>query len=72
MANHKSNEILENFNGLGIFTRDNYTFVEYVDQLMKFQEETAKLVASQVLQQAAAAILAQANQQTSLVLTLLA
>lgn len=44
MANHKSNEILENFNGLGIFTRDNYTFVEYVDQLMKFQEETAKLV----------------------------
>lgn len=44
MANYTSNKILENFNGLGIFTRDNYTFVEYVDQLMKFQEETAKLV----------------------------
>lgn len=44
MVNYTSNEILKNFNGLGIFTRDNYTFVEYVNQLMKFQEETAKLL----------------------------
>lgn len=44
MKKYTSKEILENLNEQGILTRNDYTFVEYVDQLMKFQEATAKLV----------------------------
>lgn len=44
MKKYRSKEILENLNEQGILTRNDYTFVEYVDQLMKFQEATAKLV----------------------------
>ena len=44
MANYTANEILVNLNEQGILTREDYTFIEYVEQLVKFQETTAKLV----------------------------
>lgn len=44
MREYTSKEILDNLNEQEILTREDYTFVEYVEQLMKFQEETAKLV----------------------------
>lgn len=44
MANYTANEILVNLNEQGILTREDYTFIEYVEQLVKFQEATAKLV----------------------------
>lgn len=44
MNNYTSNDVLAKLNGSEIFIRDSYTFIEYVDQLVKFQEETAKLV----------------------------
>ena len=44
MKEYTSKEILENLEEQDILTRKNYTFVEYVEQLMKFQEATAKLV----------------------------
>lgn len=44
MVNYTANEILVNLNEQGILTREDYTFIEYVEQLVKFQEATAKLV----------------------------
>ena len=44
MANYTAQEVLANLNEQGILTRNDYTFVEYVDQLMRFQEEVTKLV----------------------------
>ena len=44
MENYTSKEILMKLNEQDILTREDYTFVEYVDNLMRFQEEAAKIV----------------------------
>ena len=44
MAKKIANEILEKLNEQEIFTRQDYTFVEYVEQLIKFEEVAVKLV----------------------------
>lgn len=44
MKKYTANEVLVKLNEQEILTGDEYTFVEYVEQLMKFQEATAKLV----------------------------
>lgn len=38
MENYTSKEILMKLNEQDILTREDYTFVEYVDNLMRFQE----------------------------------
>lgn len=44
MANYTAKDVLDEFNEKDILTRDAYTFVEYIEQLMKFQEQAAKIV----------------------------
>ena len=44
MENYTSKEILMKLNEQDILTREDYTFVEYVDNLMRFQEQAAKIV----------------------------
>ena len=47
MTNQTVNSIVALFNDKGILNRTDYTFVEYVEELMKFQKESAKLVFNQ-------------------------
>ena len=44
MKQYTVNEVLANFNEQDILTRNEYTFVEYVEQLMKFQEAIARMI----------------------------
>lgn len=47
MENQSIKGIVDRFNNQGILTRNDYTFVEYVDELLKFQTESARLAFGQ-------------------------
>ncbi|MCF2554394.1 nuclease-related domain-containing protein [Faecalicatena contorta] len=47
MVNQTVKSVVERFEQKGILSRPDYTFVEYVEELMKFQTEAARLVFNQ-------------------------